>query len=251
MDKEVLPVQTEETTTPTTDQPAVDQPQADTPTPEQPTEETAEEPSQEDKESKKDRDFERGMHKYREEWKTEREARIKLEEEMRALKQTPTTEINSDDPEVQAKQFLKSVVDEAIAPLKDELASTKEKETRNTFFQDPTAATLQPEIEIELESIPKNLPLSQRLDMAKGLAISKNLDVFRKVERELGAERAYANKELKAANNGIGESRGAPTSKGESVVDRVLKGDTTVTKEEYQANHADIQTALKNQVLSS
>lgn len=241
-------IQNEEIVTP----PAAESPAEETVTPDsQPTGETpAEAPiPDEDKEAKKERDFEKGMYKFRDLYKAKDDEVGQLRRELEEIK-SRQNQPDTPPEEQEALGILRKLFAEEIAPIKEELSSVKEEKIWDKFESDPIVRTLGPEVKAELDNLDpalKSLPLEQRLNTAKALAIANNLPTIQKAYKDLGIEQAYTNQAVKRGQSGLGQSPSQMGPKPESVVDRVLRGET-VTTEEFAAHEKEIDEAMRRQI---
>lgn len=137
------------------------------------------------------------------------------------------------------KGMLKEAVNEAVKPLNEELQAVKQEKVYTEHIEKPYAQSLAPEIRAELDSLPKNIPLAERLERARQSAIVNNLDKIRQIDREIGADQAYANKDTKTR---MTKTLGATASKaGEVAPDiqsKFLSGQ--LSDADYQANKTEL-----------
>ena len=184
--------------------------------------------SSDDKEVKKERDFEKGMYKFRDLYKEEKAKRLELEQT-----QVP----QEDNSQTDALKLLRETVEKAVEPLKSELTQIKEEKVWDAFEKKPYVDTLSPEINAELKVIETKfsvLSLEDKLELARTQAIAKNLDTIVKVSKEAGMNQAYGNQQIKG-QKGLGDSAAKP--KGDSIEalwERMNSGE--LTDSEYLEN---------------
>lgn len=162
--------------------------------------------SPEDKEAKKERDFEAGMHKFKDEAK-----RLKVEnEELRSkIPQTPTDQ-GTDQPDLTndpGVKILRDLIREemkgVVAPVLESTRAEQETKVWGEFQQKEHVNALLPQIQETYASIPKTGDLASDLETARLVTIGKYHKEIVRAAAEAGQEQGFKDRTFKGAQAGI------------------------------------------------
>lgn len=232
MDEEVQSVETTETVPSTTENAPVEN--ESTQTEATPDQSVAPEATSED-----NRDFRKAFEAKNQDYK-ELKA---MYNELKTQNSSQPQEMTQPQTPDEALQVLRNIVNEAVTPLlEDKIWSDFEKQ--------PLVAQMKPEIFAELQKLPANMPLQDKLQTAREKAIINNLDTIMRVSKNSGVEQAYNNQAIKKGNAGLGQSRSQAGDVRESVVDKALRGEN-ISTEDYKNNRAEILKAQREQFFGS
>jgi hypothetical protein len=204
--------------------------------------ETKEEPQQTDKvdvakEEKKQRDFEKAFFKERDENK-----KLKAEMESKNQNQPQPAEVPAEAEE--GINLLKRVVGEAVEPYLGNLKEQQEKQIVSEFQKKEYVDILSNEIQGELKNIPESLPLNDRLEQARLMAIGKNADKIVEAALETGREAGYKNRSFKKAQGTIKETPASNYK--DDFFKRLDSGN--VSKEEYKERLDEVRKYEREQL---
>lgn len=167
----------------------------------------------------------------------------------------PTEPINSEDEKGLAilDQRLERILDRKMEPLMQQVTQQKEEQVWNDFEQEKFVQELKQPILQEFNNLDPRLPLEQRLQYAKGLAVSKNLDLIIKVNRDVAAEQAtenaYQNQDLKRGQRGGGPRPSNATQPADDLLTRVKEG--RVSDQEWRERSTEIDALIKQDTLGN
>ena len=192
---------------------------------------------EDEKEEKKQRDFEKGMYKFRDLYK---QTKAELEE----IKGKTVEEVSEEEPDQQkeAIEVLRQIIREEVTPLKEE-------KVWDEFEKKPYVDVLGKEINEELSRIENSTPkmsLENKLEQARKSAIANNIDTIIKVSKEVGAEDAYKNQTLKKNQAGLGESASKAGREKQSLLEKVKAG--TLSDQEWRDNAEEIDKAMREEI---
>lgn len=227
MDEEVQGVETEETEAPITE--------------DAPVEASTDQEQSESQTTEDTRDFRKAFEKKNEEAK---EFKRLYRESQRTQLPTPTPAAPQDNAQAEALKVLDDLLEAKFAPIRERLEAQNEDQIVSEFSKDPYVKALAPEINAELDNLPKgmaNLPLGERLEAARAFAIAKNAGRIAEIHQKIGTETAYKNQALKKGQNNIPTSR---QSSGEEQPD-ILERAKTMSQKEFNENYEAIAEAEK------
>lgn len=179
---------------------------------EQQEETSAEEP--EDKEAKKQRDFEQGMKKFQTLAKEQR-ARIAELESQLSQKSAPEPQYQDlqNDPGVQMlEQIIARRVEAALSPITSATKEQQEAQVWQEFQQKDYVGALLPQIQEEYSNLPnKTGNLAQDLEIARLVTIGKYQSEIARASREVGQEEGYKARNLKLSGGLTGKATVPPS----------------------------------------
>lgn len=155
-------------------------------------ESTQEEEETQPIEDKKQRDFEKGMYKWRERAK-------ELETELSTLKGRPDNQqVDPVDPEQgEAIEQLRKIIRDEVAPVRSELEASKRELAIDRIGKMPYTADFAEDIVETAKTLPKDWPFERRLEMARASVIAKNLDTIMNTTKQAGVNEAYEHQAAK------------------------------------------------------
>lgn len=164
----------------------------------------------------------------------------------------PVNVISEEEALKVVQKLIKDGVDEAIAPLRGSFEEQKRDAVLTEFQNKPYVRELAPEITKEMSNFSpelKRLPLEQRLEIGLALAKANNIETITKVSRDIGAEQAYANQDLKRSQVGSGTRPSQALTPNDNLLERVKTG--RVSDKEWIERKTEINQLLKEDALGS
>lgn len=185
-------------------------------------------------EDKKSRDFEQGMHKWRERAK-------ELEDEVRNLRNTPPKQTSLDEEE-DPKEALRNLIREEFAPLRDEIQADKRNLVVDRIGKMPYTADYADEIVAEAKTLPKEWAFERRLELARASIIAKNLDTIVSTNKQAGMNEAYDHQAVKGSRP-LGAAPAKSGNDTKTMLERFESGD--MEPKEYLENQVEIDKQRK------
>lgn len=188
-------------------------------------------------EDKKQRDFEAGMHKWRDRAKS-------LEEEVRSLKTAPQTQTSLPEDEQEPMEVLRSLIREEFAPIRSELDNSKRELEIDRVGKMPYTADFADEIVEEAKTLPKEWSFGKRLEQARATVIANNLDTIISTNKQAGVNEAYEHQAVK----GVKTLGAAPAKQatGKSLLERFENQE--LSPEELRDNWDEISKLREGQI---
>ena len=156
------------------------------------------------KEDKKQRDFEQGMHKWRERAK-------ELETELSIFKTQPVKQVEPEGDQIEAIETLRQLIREEVAPVRSELESSKREAAIERIGKMPYTADFAEDIAEEAKTIPKEWAFEKRLELGRATIIARNLDRIVDTNKQAGLNEAYEHQAVKG-NRPLGAAPEKPAT---------------------------------------
>lgn len=177
-----------------------------------------------EKESKKQRDFEKAFFKS--------EARRKEVEAKLAELQTPANPAPAELTDEAVKSFIKQSVVEALGDVGDRGDAVREIKQRPYF------SVLESKILEIKDTLPQGLSDREKLDQAYKIAAGENIDLIVETALKVGQDSVRKNREFKANLGGIRETPSVqPSGTKQDQLDRYQRG--TLSEAEYRELRED------------
>ncbi len=206
-----------------------------------------------DKERSREENEERGViaerHKRQEAQRIARELEVEVAE---LKKQKPDVEDAPilDDNTQEGIEVLKSVVEKAVAPIREGLDAQNRELISEKFWTDPLNVAMAPEIKKEFKELPDNLPYTDRLKQARAFAISNNIEAFATAHQEIGQEKAYESQDTKNGQRPLPAGSARTGGEQKTAWERVKDGDIAPGSPEYMSHREEILKAEREEALS-
>lgn len=189
-------------------------------------------------EDKKSRDFEQGMHKWRERAK-------ELETELNTFKSQPSSKTSLEDEDEDPKEALRNLIREEFAPLRDEIQADKRNIVVDRIGKMPYTADYADEIVAEAKTLPKEWAFEKRLELARASIIAKNLDTIVGTTKQAGINEAYDHQAVKGARP-LGAAPAKSGNDAKTMLERYESGD--MEPKEYLENQVEIDKQRKEKL---
>lgn len=201
--------------------------------------------SPEDKEAKKERDFEQGMHKFQDLYKAERAKVQELTSKVPAEPTTPTvgqtdqpldaTSIE-DDPGVKIlRDLIDQSVQKAISPVVEGTRAEQETKVWGEFQSKEHVNALLPQIQQTYAGMSKSGNLANDLENARLITIGKYHTQITQAASEAGREQGFKDRTFKTSQAGI-TGRPAQGTKTDDFAKRYRSGQATTEEIKERAD---------------
>lgn len=182
----------------------------------------------EEKEAKKQRDFEAGMHKFQDLYKAEKAKVAELTKTPPPQESQPTGESDiADDPGVKILQdLIDKSVSKAISPVIEGTRAEQETKVWGEFQQKEHVNALLPQIQQTYAGMSKSGNLANDLETARLITIGKYHTQITQAASEAGREQGFKDRTLKTSQAGLTE-RPAQGTKTDDFAKRYRSGQAT------------------------
>lgn len=175
-------------------------------------------------------DYKKGMFKA--------QAKVK---ELEALLETPSApreKVELSDEDQDGLKILGELFDQRLKPVMSKLEQNEKVTAVQEIMSQPYSQALEPEITAEFKELPDTIPFADRMRQARSNAIANNLPKIIEVNRELGKQEAYANKDNKSQIKGV-NTPARVTEPNKGWQDKLEAGER-LTSQEYRDNRTAI-----------